>query len=229
MEETYEPQSKNICKKIFNQIYFNSPVIIGILGISTIAIILDKITDQLSTAYLFSVYRSPFTDPLTFVRIFGHIFGHANLAHYLGNMSMLLVVGTIVEEKYGSINILIVTAITAFVTGLAHYIFYKGYVLLGASGIVFAFILLSSITGFKNNKIPVTFIIVAIFYFGQQIYEGLFVESNISNFGHIIGGVVGSAFGFVYHCYFRKRNANLEPMVDPNVNNNYGEPIILPE
>ena len=63
--------------------------------------------------------------------------------------------------------------------------------------IVFALILLSSFTSFKEGKIPVTFILVAAIYIGQQIYQGIFVQDNISNLTHIIGGGVGAGLGFV--------------------------------
>ena len=68
--------------------------------------------------------------------------------------------------------------------------------LLGASGVVFAFILLSSLTSIKEKTIPLTFILVAIIYIGGQVYEGIFVNSNVSNLTHILGGFVGSVLGF---------------------------------
>ena len=69
--------------------------------------------------------------------------------------------------------------------------------MLGASGVVFAFILLSSFVGFKEGKIPFTFILVALLYIGEQIYQGFFVQDNISNLTHILGGIVGALLGYV--------------------------------
>ena len=68
--------------------------------------------------------------------------------------------------------------------------------LCGASGVVFAFILLSSFTGFKEGEIPITFILVAIFFIGQQIWDGIMVQDNISNMGHIVGGLIGALAGY---------------------------------
>ena len=51
-------------------------------------------------------------------------------------------------------------------------------------------------TGFKNGEIPITLIIVAIVYIGQQIIQGIFVVDNVSNLSHIIGGIVGTVLGF---------------------------------
>ena len=137
------------------------------------------------------------TDPLTYVRFVGHIFGHANWEHFMGNITLLLVVGPMLEEKYGSVSILAVILITAVVTGVVNFIFFPHIQLLGASGVVFAFILLSSMTSIKEGSIPLTFILVAVIYIGGQIYDGIFVNDNVSNLTHIIGGLVGSCLGFV--------------------------------
>ena len=67
----------------------------------------------------------------------------------------------------------------------------------GASGVVFAFILMTSFTSFKKGEIPITFILVAIVYLGQQVYDGLFVKDNISNMAHIVGGIVGAISGYM--------------------------------
>ncbi len=181
------------------KVSFNSPVILTFTIICAVTLLLDYMTKGYTNAHFFSVYRSSWTNPLTYVRLFGHIVGHGGLDHFVGNIMLILVVGPMLEEKYGSSNILFVILATALATGIAHLIFVPGYALLGASGVVFAFIMLSSFTCIKEGQIPLTFILVALLYIGQQVYEGLFVESNISNLAHILGGLVGSGLGFVMH------------------------------
>ena len=66
----------------------------------------------------------------------------------------------------------------------------------GASGVVFAFIVLGSFTGFNAGEIPLTFILVVIIFIGQQVYEGIAVQDNISNMAHIVGGIVGGVVGY---------------------------------
>ena len=95
------------------------------------------------------------------------------------------------------VNILFVILATALVTGIVNFIFFPYTQLLGASGVVFALILLSSFAGFEEGKIPFTFILVAVIYIGEQVYQGIFVQDNIANLTHIVGGGVGSALGFV--------------------------------
>ena len=65
---------------------------------------------------------------------------------------------------------------------------YKRQGLLGASGIVFMLIMLSSLAGFAGG-IPVTMLLVAALYFGQQVYDIIFVHDNVANFMHIVGGL----------------------------------------
>lgn len=189
-------QTDNTAKKRI-RITFNSPVILSFVGVCLLALILDKITGGISTLKLFSVYRSSFLDPLTYVRLIGHIFGHAGWSHFINNIMMILILGPMLEEKYGSKDILLVILITAVVTGAFHMIFSPFTRLLGASGVVFAFILLSSLTSFDDGGIPVTFILVAVIYIGEQIYQLIAITSNVSNITHIIGGAVGATFGFV--------------------------------
>jgi GlpG protein len=62
--------------------------------------------------------------------------------------------------------------------------------------VVFAFILLTSFTGFRAGEIPITFLLVALIFIGQQIYEGVTIQDNISNTAHIVGGIVGAVLGY---------------------------------
>lgn len=182
-------------KKI--RLSFNSPVILGFTLACFIVLILDKVTGSASTLAFFSVYRSSLASPLTYIRFFGHVLGHASWDHFFGNIMMLLVVGPLLEEKYGSANILFVILATALVTGVINFIFFPHVQLLGASGVVFAFILLASLTSIEEEKIPLTFILVALIYIGQQVYDGIFIRDNVSNLTHILGGIVGSDLGYV--------------------------------
>lgn len=184
---------------------FNAPVILSFTIVCFVVLLLDIITNGSTTNNLFSVYRSSLVSPLTYVRFFGHVVGHAGWDHFLGNIMLILVVGPLLEEKYGSSNILFVILCTAFVTGIVEFVFFPKVQLLGASGVVFAFILLSSFTSITEGKIPLTFILVAVIYIGEEVYSGIFIEDNVANLTHIIGGLVGSGLGYVMNKYKMKR------------------------
>lgn len=180
------------------KIVINSPVVLTFSVICVLALVLDKVTARNSTALLFSVYRSgaSMASPFTYLRFFGHVFGHLDISHLTGNLMMLLILGPMLEERYGGKILTAVIAVTALITGVASFILFPNQALMGASGVVFAFILLASFTSFKEREIPLTFILVAILYIGQQIYQGIFVDDNVSQFTHILGGITGSVLGY---------------------------------
>lgn len=183
-------------KKKKLRVSFNAPVVLSLVAISFVATLLNYITLGATGRLLFMTYHSSMLSPLTWVRAFTHIFGHADWAHLIGNMSYLLLLGPMLEEKYTSKTLMVIVAITAVMTSIVNYILFPNVALCGASGVVFAFILLSSFTSFKEGEIPITFILVAVFFIGQQIYEGIAVRDNISNMAHIVGGVVGGVIGY---------------------------------
>lgn len=179
------------------KISFNSPVVLTFSLLCLLALILGTLTQGVTNTLLFSVYHASLANPLTYLRFIGHVFGHAGWAHFMGNVTLLLILGPLLEEKYGSANILFVILSTALVTGVAHFLLFPHVQLLGASGVVFAFILLSSFTSVKEGTIPVTFLLVAVIYIGGQVYDGIFVQDNVSNLTHILGGGVGAGLGYV--------------------------------
>ena len=186
------------------KISMNAPVILGFALACLVATLLGVFTGGISTRRFFSTYRASLLSPFTYLRLFTHVLGHADFTHLMGNMAYLLLLGPILEEKYGSKKVLEVILITAFVTGAINSLLFGHVALCGASGACFAFILLASFTGFKEGEIPLTFILVAIIYLGQQVWDGLTVQDNISNLSHILGGIVGACAGYALNVKTRK-------------------------
>ena len=176
---------------------FKSPVVLSFAGICIAVQILNLLTSGASNRLWFSVERAPLGSLRTWARLVLHVFGHADWDHLLSNMMYFLILGPMLEEKYGGRSLITVMAATAVVTGALTMLLFPHVRLLGASGIVFSFILLSSITIRETRTIPLTFVLVALLYIGVQIYEGLFVNDSVSQITHIAGGVVGSCLGFV--------------------------------
>ena len=177
-------------------IQYNSPVVLTFAAISLLVLILGSITNHASTFALFSVHRSSFADPLAYIRIFGHIFGHINFEHYFNNFLILLLVGPILEEKYGAKNLIFTMAFTAVITGLVQIIFFDT-ALLGASGIVFMFIILASFANVRNGRVPLTLIVVFLVFLGREVISGITIEDSVSRVTHIVGGICGAIFGYI--------------------------------
>lgn len=182
--------------KLFRRIQYNAPVVLNFSLLALLALVLGKLTGGRSTARLFCVYRSSLGDPLTYPRFFLHVLGHSGWAHYSNNILLMLVIGPQLEERYGSRQLLISIAVTAFVTGLVQWLFFPGTALMGASGIVFMMILMASMGGGRSGGIPLTLILVAVFYIGGEIAAALTVADNISQLAHVIGGICGAVLGY---------------------------------
>ena len=159
--------------------------------------------------HLFCVYRSSWKDPLFYIRLFGHVLGHASWDHFLNNMMLLLVIGPPMEEKYGSILLLKGMVLTALISGVLQCLLFPHTALLGASGIVFMLIMLASLSGFSGG-IPVTMLLVAALYLGQQVHDILFAHDNVANGMHIVGGVCGTGFGYLNLNPRRRRKKTAE-------------------
>jgi rhomboid protease GluP len=180
--------------KWFKKIQYNSPVVLSFALASFVSLLLGYLTRGWTTQLFFCVYRSSLLNPFTYIRLFGHILGHANLEHYTGNILLILLIGPMLEEKYGSEQLIKMIGITALVTGILNSLFFST-ALLGASGIVYMMIVLSSMVSIQTGKVPLTLIITVLIYLGQEVVAGLFSTDSISQMTHIIGGIVGGVFG----------------------------------
>lgn len=176
---------------------FNAPAVLCFALVSLGALGLSVLSGGASDRLVFSVYKSSFLSPLTYVRLLCHVMGHTSFAHYVSNMALILALGPIVEERYGSFRLLLMFAVTAVVSGLFHMFLGSG-ALMGASGIVYMLIFLASTSGSRGGEIPLTLVAVAALYLTQEILGGLFSADNISHLSHIIGGVCGAVMGLFW-------------------------------
>ena len=171
------------------RIRYNSPVILSFTLISVLVWALG-----LKDFFTVNAYIDDWANPLNYFQLVSHIAGHQDLGHLMGNFTLILLIGPILEEKYGSKQLLFMILITGFITGVLNVLFLDTR-LLGASGIVFMLIILSSVSNAKAGEIPLTFILVAILYIGGEVYNSM-QDDSVSQFAHILGGVCGGVFGF---------------------------------
>ena len=87
------------------RIRYNAPVTLTFALVSLAVLGLGYVTNGWTTENLFSVYRSKFSF-FWIIRLFGHTLGHANMSHFFSNMTLFLLLGPVLEEKYGSKNLL---------------------------------------------------------------------------------------------------------------------------
>ena len=190
--------------KINLRITFNSPVILTFCLVCAIILLLDKtvLVSKNFIAGIFSVpggFRAevPFNSKsvLDYIRLIIHVFGHADWTHLAGNLTFILLLGPLLEERYGSPMIALMMTVTAFVTGVLNACFMPTP-LFGASGIAFMLIILASFTSISKNEVPLSFILVFIVFLGSEIFSGG-DKTNISVVAHVARGLCGSLVGFI--------------------------------
>ena len=182
--------------KIFQKLQYNAPII---LTFSLVAIAIQLVSSFIPnfTSHFFIIGPTmSVTNPLDYVRLASHTLGHANWNHLFGNLTYILLLGPLLEEKYGGRPLLWMMAATAVATGLINVLFFPTG-LLGASSIVFMLIILASIVNVERGAVPLTFVLVTCIFLGSEILN-IFRQDNISQMAHIVGGALGAGFGFFW-------------------------------
>jgi membrane associated rhomboid family serine protease len=175
---------------------YNSPVILSFALIATAVLIIDQISGgAFIRAYFVLTPDFTFSSPLSWLRLFTYVIGHANWNHLISNFSFILLIGPVLEEKYGSLPLLLMMMVTAVATAILNLLIVRTG-LYGASGIVFMLILLSSFTNIRQGEIPLTFILIVALYLVREFVNAL-TPSTVSQLAHIVGGIIGGAFGFL--------------------------------
>ena len=176
------------------KIDYNAPVVLTFTILSCVILIINQFLAGLITPFVSVGPSMNFLNILDYFRLFTHVIGHANWEHLIGNFTFILLLGPILEEKYTSRSLLKMIVFTALVTGLLNILLFNNG-LMGASGIVFMMILLSSFVNLRQGYIPLTFILVVLLFLGKEITNA-FRPDNISQFAHVLGGICGGIFGF---------------------------------
>jgi rhomboid protease GluP len=177
---------------------YNAPVSLTFALICFAVLLLNQLLAHTLIANAFSAPGRgafDFGSLMSYVRLFSYTLGHASWEHLMGNLAFLLLLGPILEEKYGSGSLALMMLITAVATAVINMLISSSG-LVGASGIVFMFILLSSFTRTGKGEIPLTFVFIVLLFMTKEVVAS-FQHNNISELAHILGGVCGAAFGFL--------------------------------
>ncbi|MGL4524647.1 MAG: rhomboid family intramembrane serine protease [Spirochaetia bacterium] len=149
----------------------------------------------ISTAFTLEGNRTfSFSSLESYFRLFTYVFGHRDWEHLSANLMFILLLGPALEEKFGTSTVFRMMIITALVGGIVNILFISTP-LLGCSGIVFMMIILTSFANIQQGQIPLSFFLVLLLYLWKEI-QGAFVDKDISQVSHVLGGICGVFFGF---------------------------------
>lgn len=185
-------------EEIITKFDYNAPVILTYFFICLIILMIDKLCKGKFIATFFTTYKNDsLLNPLTYFKLISHSLGHTDWDHLYSNFIKILLIGPLIEEKYGSINLLIAMIITSLIIGIINKLFGKGGIL-GASGVAYMLILLSSFVNMENGKIPITLTLIILFFVVDEVIK-LFrrKKDGVSHLGHITGAICGIILGML--------------------------------
>jgi rhomboid protease GluP len=175
------------------RIRYNAPVVLSFSLLAAAATIAIGVTDGRANRWFSVPGRMDWDSLLAYVRLFTHVLGHEGWRHLMANLMIILLIGPLLEEKYGSVRLAEMIAITALVTGALNILLFDAG-LLGASGVAFMLIVLSSLTSYRRREIPLTFVLIVLLFVGGEVATA-WRSDSVSQFAHILGGACGATLG----------------------------------
>lgn len=185
-------------EEIISKFDYNAPVILTYFFICFLILMIDKLCRGKFSKTFFTTYKNDsLLNPLTYFKLISHSLGHSDWDHLYSNFIKILLIGPLIEEKYGSINLLIAMILTSLIIGIVNKILGKGGIL-GASGVAYMLILLSSFVNMENGKIPITLTLIILFFVVDEVIK-LFrrKKDGVSHLGHITGAICGIILGML--------------------------------
>jgi membrane associated rhomboid family serine protease len=176
--------AEETCVRITN----NSPVTMAFFAIAALVSCLPM------SPALLAVHGPITLTPGYLLSLFTYTFAHSDIRHFGGNLSMILLLGPILEERHGRRTFLLMLVSTMLAIGLIHSAFFSTGII-GASGIVFLCVTAVSVSSAKAGEIPLTLIAVCLAFLGSEIMQAVVSHDQIAHSAHLLGGVMGVAFG----------------------------------
>jgi membrane associated rhomboid family serine protease len=177
------------------KIRYNSPVVLTFSLLAILLLLLNASIWPRVTYHYFAIGGSMnWGSVADWFRLFSHPLGHAGWAQLTGNLTFILLLGPMLEARYGSRTMLTIILISAFAAGLANVLLFDSG-LMGASGIAFMLIVLASMADVRARTLPLTLVLVAVIFLGREVLIAF--RDDISQTAHLIGGAIGAGAGLL--------------------------------
>lgn len=142
-----------------------------------------------------------FSSPASYARLILFVFGSKNFLQLIFSLAFILPFGALMEERYGSPAVALMTAICAFVSGVLNACLVPQS-LCGAASVALMLIVLSSITSLAKNEIHLSSLLTLVLCLAGNLYlsaldGGLNRFAIIGLFVQLAGALAGSMAGFL--------------------------------
>ena len=186
----------NILHKKFSYSFNYATLVIAALNV--VAFILTGSGRNLNAQYLFGLQPILFLRGHYYWQLFTYMFMHGSWSHLVSNMIGLLFFGVYVEKQVGSKEFWLFYVLCGILCGAASLAIYAvgGYwqiVLVGASGAVYAVLLLFAVifprsTVFILGLVPVPAPLLIALYAGIAVFDQVFgMNQGVAHLTHLSG------------------------------------------
>ena len=186
----------NILHKKFSHSFNYATLVIAALNV--VAFILTGSGRNLNAQYLFGLQPILFIRGHYYWQLFTYMFMHGSWSHLVSNMIGLLFFGVYVEKQVGSKEFWLFYVLCGILCGAASLAIYAvgGYwqiVLVGASGAVYAVLLLFAVifprsTVFILGLVPVPAPLLIALYAGVAVFDQVFgMNQGVAHLTHLSG------------------------------------------
>jgi len=188
---------KAIFQKNFGFLSLNAPTT---FIFSLMALILWAVNNSglfpLNDLLTFNSYRFDISDFSSYLMFF-YPFAHINFEHLINNLGFILLLGPLLEDRYGHKTLFTLIFITHLV--ITFIIFLLGESgISGLSGISYMMIIMGSLSQSRDNKVPISFILVSFLYISLEVINMRNADNTTANSVHLIGGLCGIIFGMFF-------------------------------
>ncbi len=224
-------------KKNPKHLIFDSPVVLSFVLISLVIFIADCASSSFVSSFLAcraSKGEVPFnfSSFIDYIRLILYVFGYHSSSDFFITMMVLLLLGPLIEERYGSS----IFSLMIFVTSLSGGVLtatLSSENLLGSKGIAFMLIILSFLSEFSKGYIPASCLLSFILFF-MDGFIGLKSDMHFSDFTQysvkvlvlLASGISGSLFGFLASPKKRQRTTSTK-QVKPRRHSQESEETII--
>ncbi|HBD68484.1 MAG TPA: hypothetical protein DC014_04355 [Treponema sp.] len=209
-----------MAKKLSYKIDYNAPFSLSLVLAMLFIFLLDSIAFKGNLiALAFTSHGNGASDsPFNFasiaeyIRLFTHLLGSFSWESLLISSIFILLLGSQMEERYGSAMLALMAVICTFISGVLNACLIPQN-LTGQSAFVFTLILLAILHGLEQKQIQIAWILLFLMYLAQQMYSASihfttatrtssiafisFMQRNVGTFTCLAAGISGSLFGLL--------------------------------
>lgn len=192
------------------KVNFDARASIAFCAVSVLIFVLDSFAIK-NYSLVQNIFSAPgakgaaqafdFSSPASYARLILFVFGSKNFLNLLFSLAFILPFGALMEERYGSPAVILMTALSSFVAGVLNACLLPQN-LCGAASVALMLILLSSITSLAKNEIPLSSLLTLAICVSGNLYlsaidGGLTRFAVIGLFVQLAGALAGSMAGFL--------------------------------